>query len=178
MQNKDYYKILGVSEKAGEDEIKRKYRELAHQYHPDRPGGDEKKFKEINEAYQTLSDKDKRAQYDMMRQYGFGSSARQRGPAFGGDFEGMGFEPFSGGFGFSGSLDDLLRDFFVGMGGGGIHFDTGRRTRTQARPTYRFTYQGPHGVNLHIDVENASDVTQKMKQAMDEFARKFFQDAK
>ncbi len=174
MPQKDYYKILGVSEKATEDEIKRKYRELAHQHHPDRAGGDEKRFKEINEAYQTLSDKNKRSQYDMMRQYGFSGNAGQGGFGSGS----VGFDPFSSGFGFSGSLDDLLRDFFVGMGGGGIHFDTGRRTRTQVRPTYRFTYQGPHGINLHIDVENASDVTQKMKQAMDEFARRFFDDAK
>lgn len=60
---KDYYQILGISRDASQDEIKRAYRKLAHKYHPDR-GGDEKKFKEINEAYQVLSNKEKRSQYD------------------------------------------------------------------------------------------------------------------
>ncbi|MDI6591403.1 MAG: molecular chaperone DnaJ [Patescibacteria group bacterium] len=60
---KDYYQILGVSKDASSEEIKKAYYKLAHKYHPDR-GGDEKKFKEINEAYQVLSDKEKRAQYD------------------------------------------------------------------------------------------------------------------
>lgn len=62
--NKDYYQILGISRSASQDEIKKAYRKLAHRYHPDK-GGDEKKFKEINEAYQTLSDKKKKEQYDM-----------------------------------------------------------------------------------------------------------------
>jgi len=61
--NKDYYQILGISREASQDEIKKAYRKLAHKYHPDK-GGDEKKFKEINEAYQILSDKEKRSQYD------------------------------------------------------------------------------------------------------------------
>lgn len=67
----DYYKILGVEKTASDDDIKKAYRKLAHQYHPDKKGGDEKKFKEINEAYQTLSNKDRRAQYDR-----FGKSSR------------------------------------------------------------------------------------------------------
>ena len=61
---KDYYVLLGISKTASEEEIKKAYRKLAHQYHPDKSGGDEKKFKEINEAYQVLSDKNKRANYD------------------------------------------------------------------------------------------------------------------
>jgi len=60
---KDYYQILGVARSASQDEIKKAYYKLAHKYHPDK-GGDEKKFKEINEAYQILSDKEKRGQYD------------------------------------------------------------------------------------------------------------------
>lgn len=60
---KDYYQILGVSQSASQEEIKKAYRKLAHRYHPDK-GGDEKKFKEINEAYQVLSDKEKKNQYD------------------------------------------------------------------------------------------------------------------
>src|SRR3989338_8434254 len=61
---KDYYNILGVTKSATEEDIKKAFRRLAHQYHPDKANGDEKKFKEINEAYQVLSDKTKRAQYD------------------------------------------------------------------------------------------------------------------
>jgi molecular chaperone DnaJ len=61
---KDYYKILGVSRDASKEEIKKAYRKLAHKYHPDKKGGNEKKFKEINEAYQVLSDDRKRRQYD------------------------------------------------------------------------------------------------------------------
>lgn len=61
---KDYYQILGVNKNASPEEIKRAYYKLAHKYHPDKGDGDEKKFKEINEAYQVLSDKEKRTQYD------------------------------------------------------------------------------------------------------------------
>ena len=64
---KDYYDTLGVSKEASDDDIKKAYRKLAHKHHPDKPGGDEARFKEVNEAYQVLSDKEKRNQYD---QYG------------------------------------------------------------------------------------------------------------
>ena len=92
---KDYYKILGIDRSASEGEIKKAYRRLAHQHHPDKSGGDEKKFKEINEAYQVLSDKVKKAYYDrfgtsepMPGMGGFpweGASPHHgQGPAFGG----------------------------------------------------------------------------------------------
>ncbi len=74
----DYYQVLGVSRDASSPEIKRAYRRLAHQYHPDKAGGDEEKFKRINEAYQVLSDAGKRSQYDQ----------------FGQTFTGAGFGPF------------------------------------------------------------------------------------
>jgi len=64
----NYYDILGVLKGASDDEIKKAYRKLAHKYHPDKSGGDEKKFKEINQAYQVLSDKAKREQYDRFGQ--------------------------------------------------------------------------------------------------------------
>ena len=69
MEYKDYYKVLGVERKATKDEIKRTYRKLALKYHPDRNPGDvkaEEKFKEINEAYQVLSDPEKRSRYDQL----------------------------------------------------------------------------------------------------------------
>jgi preprotein translocase subunit Sec63 len=64
MQNKDYYKLLGIDKSASADDIKKAFRKLAHQYHPDKNGGDDKKFKEISEAYSVLSDENKRKQYD------------------------------------------------------------------------------------------------------------------
>ena len=65
MAKKDYYEILGISKNASQDEIKKAFRKLAHQHHPDKGGGNEEKFKEINEAYQVLSDTQKREQYDQ-----------------------------------------------------------------------------------------------------------------
>jgi DnaJ-class molecular chaperone len=91
---KDYYEILGVSKNASEAEIKRAYRRLAHQYHPDKNKGDDKKFKEINEAYQVLGNKEKREQYDR----------------FGRTFEGQGFS--YGGFEGFGGLSDILEELF------------------------------------------------------------------
>lgn len=87
---KDYYEILGISKTASEDDIKRAYRKLAHQYHPDKATGDEKKFKEINEAYQVLSNKEKRAQYDQFGQVFEGGMGSGPSGGFGG-FEGFGF---------------------------------------------------------------------------------------
>jgi len=117
---KDYYNILGVSKTASDEEIKKAYRKLAHQYHPDKPNGDERKFKEINEAYQVLSDKNKRSMYDR-----FGSAEPMNGFP-GGGFNGGGFPggmPNWEGFGmdfdpqnFSGDLNDIFETFFEGLG--------------------------------------------------------------
>jgi len=116
---KDYYKILNIEKSANQDEIKRAFRKLAHKYHPDKPDGDEAKFKEINEAYQVLGNAEKRSQYDQ-----FGSTFDQQG-GFGG---GMNWEDFmkharQGGGGFRnvnfdfGDLGDMFGDIF-GFGGG------------------------------------------------------------
>ncbi len=85
--SKDYYQILGVDKKASKEDIKKAFRKMAHQYHPDKKGGDEAKFKEVNEAFQTLSDDQKRAHYDR-----FGASGPQGG--FGGGNPQNGFGGF------------------------------------------------------------------------------------
>ncbi len=106
--SKDYYKILGVDRNASQDEIKRVFRKKAHQYHPDK-GGDPEKFKEINEAYQVLGDKEKRRQYDR-----FGSSFEQAGNY--GGFNGFtgsdGFSGFANGFNVDADdLGEIFSDF-------------------------------------------------------------------
>ncbi|MBI4185519.1 DnaJ domain-containing protein [Candidatus Berkelbacteria bacterium] len=98
---KDYYQILGVPASASVDEIKRAYRKLAHEHHPDK-GGDETRFKEISEAYQVLSDPKKRAAYDQFgtadSQAGFGRDTRYEDIFGGGGMGGVGdiFETFFG----------------------------------------------------------------------------------
>ncbi|MEJ2513085.1 MAG: DnaJ C-terminal domain-containing protein [Anaerolineales bacterium] len=133
MDYKDYYKILGVDKKASKDEIKKAYRKLAMQHHPDRNPGDsqaEDKFKEINEAYQVLSDDDKRSHYDELGsadtnwqktggrggvdwgQWNYGQPGRQPGGMrveFDGDIGSL--------FGSAGGFSDFFSQIFGGMGG-------------------------------------------------------------
>lgn len=116
--NKDYYKILGVEKNATEDEIKKAFRKQAHKHHPDKQGGDEAKFKEANEAYSVLGDKQKRAQYDQFGSAGpsGGFGGGQQGGGFGG-FDGFDFSGFGGqAGGFEFDLGDIFGSVF---GGGG-----------------------------------------------------------
>ncbi|MFT5179506.1 MAG: DnaJ-class molecular chaperone [Candidatus Paceibacteria bacterium] len=109
MATKDHYKTLGVDKEASKEDVKKAFRKLAQKYHPDKPSGDEAKFKEINEAYTVLSDDQKRAQYD------------QFGNAFSGGGGGGGAQGF-GGFDFSGfsqggadfDINDILGQMFGG----------------------------------------------------------------
>lgn len=109
MNNTEYYERLGVSQSASQDEIKKAYRKLSKQYHPDinKDAGAEDKYKEIQEAYETLGDAQNRAAYD---QYG---AAGANGGGFGGA---GGFSGFGGGGGFGG-FDDIFSSFFGGGGG-------------------------------------------------------------
>lgn len=115
---KDYYEILGVSRDATDEEIKKAYRRLAHKYHPDKAGGDEQKFKEINEAYQVLSDKQKRAQYDQFGQtFDYGRYGGF-GDASGFDPSGFSESPFGQAYNFNFEdfdLGDIFESFFGGM---------------------------------------------------------------
>lgn len=109
--NKDYYNILGVGKNASQEEIKKTFRKKAHQCHPDKQGGDEQKFKEINEAYQVLGDAKKRAQYD---QFGSAFEHGQAGGGFSG-FEGFSAQSAQGGSGWDINMEDL-GDIFGGLG--------------------------------------------------------------
>jgi len=111
----DYYKLLNVSKTASKDEIKKAFRKLAHKYHPDKKGGDEKKFKEVNEAYSVLSDDKKRSQYDQFGP-GFSNTAGANSQGFG-NFD---FSGFSSGNSFEFDLNDILGGFFRGGGRGRI----------------------------------------------------------
>lgn len=134
---KDFYKILGVARNATKEEVKKAYRALAHKYHPDK-GGDEARFKEVNEAYQVLADDRKRTQYDQFGQVFEGSG-------FQGGFQQGGFE-WPGGFRFDfggetpGDFDfgEVFEDFFGGMGIG----SSGR-----TRPS-----RGRKGKDLRLDI--------------------------
>ncbi len=120
---KDYYKILGVSKNATQDEIKKAYRKLARKYHPDKNKGDkeaEEKFKEINEAYEVLGNPENRKKYDEVgmywRQYDEYKKAQEQARRQSG-FSGFGgFGETSGGFSFGGDFEDIF-DIFGGFGG-------------------------------------------------------------
>ena len=132
MEYKDYYKILGVSKNADEKTIKKAYRKLARQYHPDHNPGSksaEDKFKDVNEAYEVLGDNENRTKYDQLganyhrwKQAGGGQGGFD---PFGG-MGGMGGDPFGG----SGNIADILAQMFGGAAGGGA---AGGRTQPLRR---------------------------------------------
>src|SRR5690242_17439171 len=88
-EKRDYYEVLGVNKGASADEIKKAFRKKAIEFHPDKEGGDEAKFKEVNEAYEVLKDDKKRQRYDQFGHAGVGSSAASDGDPFAG-FGGFG----------------------------------------------------------------------------------------
>jgi DnaJ-class molecular chaperone len=140
----DYYKILGVEKSASQDEIKKAFRKLAQQYHPDKKTGDEKKFKEINEAYSILGNEEKRKQYDTFGSANFSGQGGQGG--FNG-FDGFDFSGFQGNFNGQ-HVDFDLGDIFSQFFGGGM-----RRT--------------PKGQNIQVDTtisfkESVFGVTKKI----------------
>ncbi len=134
---KDFYEILGTPKTASDDELKKAYRKLAMQYHPDKNPGDKKaeeKFKEISHAYDVLSDAQKRAAYDRFGHDAFNQGGMGAGGGGGG----------AGGFDFSGSFSDIFEDLF-GMGGGGGKRSGGQQAARGADLRY----------NLQVTLEEA-----------------------
>jgi curved DNA-binding protein len=155
----NYYELLGISKSANEDEIKKAYRKLAMQFHPDRNPGNkpaEEKFKQISEAYAVLSDKDKRRQYDM-----FGDAAFQQGGGFREDvFRGADFSSIFREMGF-GNVD--FETMFQGMAGAGMGsrqrgsaFRQGGGFRTGAG------HRGPPGFDTSFDEGASFDVEHEL----------------
>jgi molecular chaperone DnaJ len=135
--SKDYYATLGVNKGATKDEIKKAFYKLAHKYHPDKKEGDEKKFKEVNEAYQVLSDDAKRSKYD---QFGSGFENMGGGAGYGqqsgfGGFDFSGFQQGGGAEFDFGNLNDIFSDFFGG-GGGRAQARRGRDISTEIQISF------------------------------------------
>jgi molecular chaperone DnaJ len=151
MNKRDYYEVLGVGKGASADEIKKAFRRLAIQHHPDKEGGDEAKFKEINEAYEVLKDPSKRQRYDQFGHAGVGSSAASDGnpfSGFGGGGQNVNFD-----FGDLG-LGDIFENFFGGGGGGRAHRQQrrGRDVETKADISFEQAIFGTEiDVSMTID---------------------------
>ena len=166
MKQKNYYEILGVNENASEDEIKKSFRKLAKQHHPDKNAGkssSEAKFKEISEAYETLGDTDKRRKYDELRKYGAGGASDATGS--------MSYEDFMNRFGgqrsqrnpqdeftwgFGGSLDDIFASLFEGRG-------ARPQQRASSSSAPRFTSQTAAQVQESSEPQTTSDPFFKRK---------------
>jgi molecular chaperone DnaJ len=136
MAKRDYYEALGIGKSASPDEIKKAFRKAAIQYHPDKEGGNEEKFKEVNEAYEVLKDDKKRQRYDQFGHAGVGGSAASDSgnpfAGFGGQGQNVNFD-----FGDLG-LGDIFSSFFGGNFSGG-----GQRQQRQARG---------RDVEVHLDL--------------------------
>ncbi len=185
MADKDYYSILGVSKSASAEDIKKAYRKLALQYHPDRNKGKESedKFKEVTKAYEVLSDPGKRQTYDQFGEAAFQQGGPGAGGPFGGGFQGQGgqYGPFTytyttggnaGGFDFGGFSDpfDIFEQFF----GGANPF-----SRTQRRPTYALSISFMDAINGATKKVNLGGKTQTIKSpaGVDDGSRVRFGDA-
>lgn len=143
MTKRDYYEVLGINKSASQDEIKKAYRKAAVQYHPDKEGGDEAKFKEASEAYEVLSNAEKKQRYDQFGHAGVGTSAASggAGPAAGAwsGFGGAGGQRVHVNFEDLGvDIGDIFDQFFGGGGGFGRSQRQQRGRDVQTRMTISF----------------------------------------
>ncbi len=165
LYEKDFYKVLGVDKKAGADEIKKKYRTLARELHPDKNKGDaakEEKFKGISEAYEILSDAKKRAEYDEAR------SLYERG----------GFRAPTGGGQQGGDFNDIFgggnpQDIFANLFGGGRRGPRkGQDLQTEATITFRESIVGTHlDLRLATDRGAAQNITARVPAGVNDGAK-------
>ena len=150
MDKRDYYEVLGVKKDASADEIKKAFRKAAVKYHPDKEGGDETKFKEVNEAYEVLKDQQKRQRYDQFGHAGVGGAG-----AGGNPFEG--FAGQNGGFEFNfggGDFGDIFSQFFGGGGSGQQQARRGRDVETSVTLSFEEAVFGVEKkVSLTMDDE-------------------------
>lgn len=149
MAKRDYYEILGVGKEASADEVKKAFRRLAIEHHPDR-GGDEAKFKELNEAYEVLKDEGKRKRYDQFGHAGVGGNGADPFAGFGGPGQNVNFD-----FGDLG-LGDIFNSFFGGSGGQAGHQRQTRGRDVEARVEISFE-QAVFGteVELMLNMEDS-----------------------
>jgi curved DNA-binding protein len=177
MDYKDYYKALGVDKKATNDQIKKAYRKLARQYHPDvNPNNAEaeRKFKEINEAHEVLSDEDKRRKYDELgadwQRYQHAGAGR--GPAQGG-FDWSQYQQGGGGFedfGNDGNFSDFFSNIFGNMGGrGGSRAGAGQDYQAELELPLEDAYRGGprtlnvNGKSLRINIKPGAEDGQTIR---------------
>lgn len=158
MAKRDYYEVLGIGKNASADEIKKAFRKAAVQHHPDKEGGDETKFKEINEAYEVLKDDKKRQRYDQFGHAGVGGASGGGNP-----FEG--FSASGGGFGGQGQevhfdfgdlgLGDIFGNFFGGNAGGRQkqRQNRGRDVETSVEITFEQAVFGTE-IDLKLNLED------------------------
>jgi len=151
----DYYEVLGVDKDASADEVKKAYRRLAVQHHPDR-GGDEAKFKEVSEAYEVLNDPSKRQRYDQFGHAGVGTSAASGGNPFGG-FGGFNTENINFDFGDLG-LGDIFGSFFGGDMGASrrARGNRGRDIETDIEVSFEQAIFGTE-VDLKLNMEDVCE---------------------
>jgi molecular chaperone DnaJ len=155
MNKRDYYEVLGVAKGASADEIKKAFRRKAVELHPDKEGGDETKFKEVNEAYEVLKDQSKRQRYDQFGHAGVGGASGNGGGSpfggFGGEWSGQNANFDFGDLG----LGDIFGSFFGGGSsrGGGQRQSRGNDIETRIEISFEDAVFGTETV-LHLDLED------------------------
>ncbi len=154
----DYYKILDVPKNSSEADIKKAYRKLAHKYHPDKKGGNEAKFKEVNDAYAVLGDTKKRSEYDQFGQtFGQtdpGAGSRGGGGGHGGGQYSQGAQGFNFDFSSFGGGDGFAESIFENVFGGGFSGSQAKRGGEDMQVSLTITFaEMVSGVNKKVHVE-------------------------